>query len=214
MKQVSSDAQKILSGSMVCSNRLRKSLEDIVMKWSLTIDEVIKDNSYRLFDDFKYPQPTQEIEFWKGRLNNLTNIFEQLCDPRVKTIASILEKCDSVYCSLFGMSFRNVVSQLDEARDVTLYLIPFENQLDTFMSTGFDEVQPVLSAVMHNICLIWANSKYYCTNDRMVHLFRLWHNMIIDQVRNTFDPTNAFQCEVVEALNNVNGVIETLEYYK
>lgn len=215
INQVMSESGVILGGDLsACTIHLRKSLEEIVMKWSNTIDEVIKDNSFRLFDDIKHPMPTDEIEFWKGRLKNLENIFEQLRDTRVKTIASILDKCGSVYFSEFRLTFQDVVTSLHEARDVTLYLIPLENQVDKFLTTEWEEIRPVMKSILETICLIWSTSNYYCTNNRMVHLFRLVHNMFIDQVKVIFDPGNAFQIEVIEALIQVNGIIDSLQYYK
>lgn len=215
INQVMSESGRILGGDLeACTIHLRKSLEEIVMKWSITIEEVIKDNSFRLFEDIRHPQPSDEIDFWKGRLKNLENIFEQLRDVRVKTIASILEKCESTYFSAFRLTFQNVVTSLHEARDVTLHLIPLDNQVERFFSCDWDDVRPILKSIMLTICLIWSNSKYYNSNDRMVHLFRLVHNMFIDKVKLIFDPTTAFQSDPVEALNQVNAIIDSLNYYK
>lgn len=215
IKQVMSDADKILSGDLeACSIKVRSSLEEIVMKWSNTIEEVIGDNSYRLFDELPEPMPSDEVTFWQGRLKNLENIYDQLRDPRIKTIASILEKLDSVYFSTFRVTFRNVVESLHEARDVTLFLAPFAHMCETFQMTDFEEARDQLKSLTNALCLVWGNSKYYCTNDRMVHMFRLMHNMFIDQVKTSFDPSSAFQCEVTESLMNVVKIIEYLDYYK
>lgn len=209
------DADKILAGDLkACTLAIRNSLEEIVTKWSITINEVIQDNSFRIFDDVKFPMPSHETSFWNGRLKNLENIYDQLCDPKIRAISAILEKVDSVYFSAFRNTFKSVVESLHEARDVTLYLGPLDQYVETFQITDFDECQPTLKNLMHVVCLVWANSKYYSTNDRMVHIFRLIHNLIIDQVRNTFDCSSAFQCEVIEALNNITSILATLEYYK
>lgn len=215
INQVMGDSSTILSGNLdACNIKMRKSLEEIVMKWSDTIAEVINDNSDRIFTEMKNPMPSDEIAFWQGRLKNLENIFEQLRDPRIRTIALILERIDSVYFSAFRQTFQNVVENLAEARDVTLYLAPLGQQCETFQMTDFEDARPLLDVVMHMMCLVWGNSKYYTTNHRMVHMFRLVHAMFIDQVKASFDASSAFQCEVAESLNNVVRIIEALEHYK
>lgn len=215
INKVMADASEILGGNLeACTIKVRCSLEEIVMKWANTIEEVIGDNSYRIFNDMACPMPGNEMTFWQGRLKNLENIFDQLRDPRIKTIASILEKLESVYFSTYRVTFRNVVESLHEARDVTLFLTPLSQFCETFQMTDFEESRPQLQSLMNAVCLLWGGSKYYCTNNRMVHMFRLMHNMFIDQVRMSFDPSSAFQCEAVEALKNVEQILESLEYYK
>lgn len=209
------DSRSILAGNLdVCNIKMRKSLEEIVMKWSHTIVEVINDNSDRIFNDIKYPMPSDEVSFWQGRLKNLENIFEQLRDPRIRTIARILEKIDSVYYSVFRQMFQNVVENLAEARDVNLYLVPLSQQCETFQMTDFEDSRPIMDSIMHTVCLVWGHSTYYNTNHRMVHLFRLLHIMFIEQVKVSFNVSSAFQCEVIESLNNVVQIIDSLEHYK
>lgn len=110
------------------TSTMKESLEEIIIKWSNTIAEVLQENSLTAYaDEQTMPTPTDEINFWNGRLKNLQNIYEQLCDPRIKTIAAITEKIDSVYFLDFRRTFQNVVESLHEANDVTLYLLPMVN---------------------------------------------------------------------------------------
>jgi dynein heavy chain len=51
-----------------------------------------------------------EIDFWNSRLKNLECIYNQLRDPRVKKMASILELTDSAYFPCFKTQFRNIVA--------------------------------------------------------------------------------------------------------
>lgn len=213
--QVLSSADRILAGDLdACSMKVRRSLEEIVVKWSATIDEVIGDSSQRIFVDLLRPLPADESAFWQGRLHNLTNIFDQLRDKRIHTIALLLEKLDSAYVSTFRIAFRSVVESLHEAKDVTLFLRPLIGLCENFQMTDFAEARDQLSGLMNAVCLVWSNSKYYCTNERMVHMIRLLHNMFIDQVKTSFDPSSAFQCEVAESLHSVDQIIESLVHYK
>lgn len=103
---------------------MKNSLEGIVIKWAFQVDEVLKETSVNLFDKNNHPTPTAELKFWDNRRKNVMNIYEQLRDPRVKKIGSILELIDSVYFSTFSSTFKSIVTALNEANDITLWLKP------------------------------------------------------------------------------------------
>lgn len=103
---------------------MKNSLEGIVIKWAFQVDRVVKETSLNLFDNNNHPTPMAELKFWEKRRKNVTNIYDQLCDPRVKKIGSILETINSVYFNTFSSTFKNIVTALHEANDVTLWLKP------------------------------------------------------------------------------------------
>lgn len=103
---------------------MKNSLEGIVIKWAFQIDEVLKDTSLSLFDKDSNPTPFAELNFWESRRKNVSNIYDQLRDPRVKKIGSILELINSVYFDTFSSNFKSIVTALHEANDVTLWLKP------------------------------------------------------------------------------------------
>lgn len=51
-----------------------------------------------------------EIQFWNNRLTNLTQIYEQLRNERIHSMAMILEFTDSAYFPCFRTMFKNVVT--------------------------------------------------------------------------------------------------------
>lgn len=104
--------------------KMKHSLEGIVIKWAHQIDEALKKTSLSLFDNNNHPTPFDELRFWDIRRKNLMNIYDQLRDPRVEKIGSILELINSVYFNTFSSTFKNVVTALHEANDVTLWLKP------------------------------------------------------------------------------------------
>jgi dynein heavy chain, axonemal len=104
--------------------KMKNSLEGIVIKWAFQIDEVLKETSLSLFDKNNHPTPMAEIRFWENRRKNVMNLYDQLRDPRVKKIGSILELIHSVYFKTFSQTFKNVVTALHEANDITLWLKP------------------------------------------------------------------------------------------
>lgn len=107
-----------------CDMKMKNSLEGIVIKWAFQIDEVLKESSHSLFDKNNHPTPMAEVRFWENRRKNIMNLYEQLKDERVKKIGSILEKIQSVYYKTFSQTFKNVVTALHEADDITLWFKP------------------------------------------------------------------------------------------
>jgi dynein heavy chain, axonemal len=103
---------------------MKNSLEGIVIKWAFQVDEVLKETSLSLFEKNNHPSPSDEVKFWESRRKNVMNIYDQLRDPRVKKIGSILEQINSVYFNTFSMTFKNIVTALHEANDITLYFKP------------------------------------------------------------------------------------------
>lgn len=112
-----------------CDMKMKNSLEGIVIKWASQVDEVMKESSMSLFEKNHHPTPFAELKFWDNRRKNIMNIYDQLTDPRVKKIGSILEMIDSVYFNTFSNTFKSVVTALHEANDITLYLKPLVSSL-------------------------------------------------------------------------------------
>lgn len=103
---------------------MKNSLEGIVIKWAFQVDEVLKETSLSLFEKNQHPTPMDELRFWDNRRKNVTNIYDQLRDPRVKKVGSILELINSVYFNTFSSTFKSIVTALHEANDITLWLKP------------------------------------------------------------------------------------------
>ncbi|XP_070509872.1 dynein beta chain, ciliary-like [Chironomus tepperi] len=194
--------------------KVKNSLEGIVIKWHAQIDKILKDSSANLFNRYLNPTPMEEIKFWNKRRSNISNIYDQLTDPRVKSIGNILEMINSVYTASFFTTFKDVVTALHEADDVTLWLKPLEPHFERFEREEFIENTDKLEPLYHVVCLIWAHSKYYGSNNRMIVLFKMINNMMIECSSKFLDPGSIFQGEPDESLAVLNKVIAILEEHK
>lgn len=105
---------------------MKNSLEGIVIKWVSSINEVLKEDSATLLIN-GHPNPSAEIKFWNARMSNLQNIYTQLRGDKIKSVATVLETIDSVYFMSFRTAFKNVITALVMARDITLWLNPLVN---------------------------------------------------------------------------------------
>lgn len=122
-----------------------------------------------------------EIEFWNLRLKNLQYIYEQLKEPKVKSMAVVLELTNSAYYSCFRNLFKNTVMALAEAKDVCLYLNPLKRHIQQLEGTDFSECIPLLAPVMHVICLIWSQCKSF-DQVKLIILLKQFCNLLIQEV--------------------------------
>lgn len=61
---------------------------------------------------------------------------------------------------------------------------------------------------------MWAHSKYYGLNSRMITLFRMINNLMIENCTKFLDPTSIFQGEPDESLGTIARVIKILELHR
>ncbi|XP_046391607.1 dynein beta chain, ciliary-like [Ischnura elegans] len=193
---------------------LKSSLEGSVIKWCSQINEILKEDSASAFDNGANPFPTKELSFWDSRVKNLECIYQQLIDPRVKKMASILEISDSTYYRSFRLLFQNVVAALIEARDISIYLNTLRDKISNFIDSELPDTMPLLIPLMHTVCLVWANSNYYCSSSRIVLLMRQICNMLIEKAREFLVPESIFLGEADETLARVNQSMEMLNEFR
>lgn len=71
-----------------------------------------------------------------------------------------------------------------ETRDINLYLKPLETYFQEIETLEFKEILPKIKILLHCVCLMWANSRFY-TLERIIALLREISNLIISQVHLT-----------------------------
>ncbi|VEN40995.1 unnamed protein product, partial [Callosobruchus maculatus] len=163
-----------------CDLYLKSAIEGMVIKWASQINDVLANDSSEKAGGCVNPVPTAEIEFWKLRLKNLQYIYEQLKEPKVKSMAVILEKTNSAYYSCFMTLFRNTVSRLSEAQDVCVYLTPLKKHIHSLEETDFSECMPLIAPTMHVICLIWTHCKSF-DQPKLITLLKQVCNLLIQE---------------------------------
>jgi dynein heavy chain, axonemal len=85
---------------------------------------------------------------------------------------------------------------------------------DNVEQTDFVDIQPAIKPMFHCICLMWARSRYYGTNARIITLLKVIGNLFIAEASKNLDPSSLFQGDVDEGLLKLNQVIENMEYFK
>ncbi|KXS10801.1 hypothetical protein M427DRAFT_103173 [Gonapodya prolifera JEL478] len=191
------------------------SLESAVIDWAHQIREVIKSSSSAPLDEGLTPGPSVELDFWAAKAANLECIHGQLVEERIKKIADVLEKTHSTYWPAFRMIADEVKNALDEARDITTFLKPLRPYVEKLNGGGeFVELTKLFMPLIHTIMLVWTNSKYYNTPNRLTVLLREICNDVVDQARQFIQPQELFTAEPDEAserLKNVQRVCDALK---
>ena len=97
-------------------------------------------------------------------------------------IAQLLEWSESTYFQAFNQMVCHVEESLEEAQDVWMHLKLVQRYFEDMESTEYGELEQVIAATIHLICLIWANSAHYRQPAFIVTLFREFSNYIIELV--------------------------------
>ncbi|XP_046432396.1 dynein beta chain, ciliary-like [Neodiprion fabricii] len=193
--------------------QLKSDIEGIVIKWATQINDILSEESTLAFNNNNHPLPNAEIDFWSLRLKNIESIYDQMRDPRVKKMVSLLELTESPYLPCFKTLFKNVVAAVIEARDVCLYLKPLQSYFDQIESMDFNDIEPKIKPMLHCICLTWANSRYYCTTTRIITLLSEVSNLLIATASRSLDPTSLFQGDIDDNLKKIVRTIAIIGNY-
>ncbi|KAF6202116.1 hypothetical protein GE061_004514 [Apolygus lucorum] len=201
-------------GSDAVDLYLKSSIEGVVIKWAIQINDVLLEESSKAFANGQNPTPNSEISFWSGRKENLQYIYDQMREDRVRKMALILEHSESAYWPCFKNIFFNVVSALTEANEIAVFLKPLEVHFSLIVETDFSDVLPCFIPLMHTVCLVWSKCKYYCTSGRIIVLLKQISNLVIEQAKKYLDPNSIFQTDIDEALMRVQLSLFILKNFR
>uniref|UniRef100_A0A8C3IZN2 DYH9 protein n=1 Tax=Chrysemys picta bellii TaxID=8478 RepID=A0A8C3IZN2_CHRPI len=190
------------------------AIESTVIEWSYQIQGALKRESSEPLLQGSNPNPKVELEFWKNRYEDLECIYNQLKTQKVRKMAELLDRVQSSYFPAFKAMFRDVVEALTEAQDINLHLTPLQRSLEEIENVEFNEVKPLISPLLHMVCLIWATSNYYNTPARIIVLLQEICNLLIQQAWNYLTPEDILKGEAEESLGKVREVLVILSYFK
>ncbi|EGI59469.1 Dynein beta chain, ciliary [Acromyrmex echinatior] len=197
------------SGGVEIDLPLKSNIEIIITKWCSQIGDTLNEESPKN----EQLLPSAEIDFWCQRLVNVESIHSQMRDLRVKKMASILELTKSPYSPRFKALLKDVIAAVIEARDVCAYLKALEPHFKDIENIEFKNIQPKLKPLLHCICLIWSNSKYYCIPMRIITLLSEISNLLINEAIKYLDQSTLFTGDIDDSLKRLMDVANILTYY-
>ncbi|XP_045527512.1 dynein beta chain, ciliary-like [Pieris brassicae] len=192
---------------------LKTNIEGAIIKWAQQVHDLLKEDSYIAFKRTKFPLPSADIDFYANRLRNLEGIYSQLRDPRVKRMAHYLEATRSVYLGCFKTMLTNVVAAVVECRDIYVYQKPLLLHFENFEGTDFADSKFLIRPMFHCIGLLWGNSRYYCSVEKLIPLLREVCNLVIQQCTNSVDPASIFQGDADEQLIKIRKALSVLNHF-
>ncbi|CAL8088370.1 unnamed protein product [Calicophoron daubneyi] len=202
-----------LKGGKV-SRSLVYAIESLIIGWSHQIYKVLQKDSAQPLLDGHHPGPLVELDFWKAKVENLDNIYEQLKATKVRQMAKILQNSNSSYYLPFKEMFKSVVVALREARDIHCHLSILRPYLEELEQAEFEKLNHQIPVIFHLLGLIWADSTGYRQPGRILVILQELSNLIIEQCRNFIEPTEILKTEPEESIMKVKQVLNVLHSYR
>jgi dynein heavy chain len=127
--------------------------------------------------------PRGELEYWRGRMQKLTSITEQLKRPDCKQVISMLSTLTKASTDLSKQNLANslrrwkqidvtITEAANEAKDNVKYLYTLERFIEPLYSGNAESITDTLPALMNSIKMIHTIARYYNTSERMTSLFQ------------------------------------------
>ncbi|XP_008276610.1 dynein axonemal heavy chain 9 [Stegastes partitus] len=190
------------------------SLESAVIEWSHQISAILKIDSSEALLEGRNPTPHTELLFWKNRYADLECIHSQLKSSKVNKMATVLDAVESSYFPAFTNMQQDVLAALEEAKDICTYLRPLQRLFEDMENMEFPDVKAQIGPLMHTVCLVWANSRYYNTPARLIVLLQETCNLLIQQARTYLVPEEVLRGELPECLLKVQTSLEVLQLFR
>ncbi|XP_062448100.1 dynein axonemal heavy chain 9 [Rhea pennata] len=188
--------------------------ESAVIDWSYQVQGVLKRESSEPLLQGSNPNPKVELEFWRNRYDDLECIYNQLTTKKVRNMAKVLKRVESVYFPAFKAMLTDVKAALTEAQDINLHLMPLQRRLEDIESVEFSEVKPFLVPLLHVVCLIWVTSRFYNMPERIIVLLQEICNLLIQQALVFLSPEDLLKGDMEESLGKVQMVLGILNEFK
>jgi dynein heavy chain len=95
-----------------------------------------------------------------------------------------------------------------------VHLKPLKKHLENVSNATFDEIEKHLGPMMHCVCLIWGNSKYYCSAPRIIVLLQEICNLLIEMARSHLGGSSILSMEPEEGLVKTTQVVNALQHFR
>eukprot|EP00930_Biecheleria_cincta_P100463 TRINITY_DN920_c0_g1_i2.p1 TRINITY_DN920_c0_g1~~TRINITY_DN920_c0_g1_i2.p1 ORF type:complete len:4610 (-),score=1017.36 TRINITY_DN920_c0_g1_i2:106-13935(-) len=140
------------------------------------------------------PGPRTELEYWRGRMQKITSITEQLkcreCKAVFNVVHAVTQKGSADVAPQHRQTVFNTVrrwKQIDisiteafnEAKDNVKYLTTLEKFIEPLYSGTPVQIIDTLPALMNSVKMIHTIARYYNTSERMTNLFAKITNQMI-----------------------------------
>ncbi|OQR97844.1 dynein heavy chain, outer arm [Achlya hypogyna] len=163
---------------------------DLVQDWCRQTEAYLDDSDQTRWESSE-SGPDTELEYWKGRLQRLTGITEQLKTKECKMVIGVLTIVTKQHDmgldkqSVFALLRQwkqidiNITEATNEAKDNVKYLATLEKFIEPLYIGTPASVIDALPALMNAVKMIHTIARYYNTTERMTKLFMKITNQMI-----------------------------------
>ncbi|XP_049338447.1 dynein axonemal heavy chain 2 [Astyanax mexicanus] len=191
---------------------LVKRMEVVMIHWTRQIKEVL--NAQETVEIGDSSGPLEEIDFWKSRCSDLSGISQQLQKPGVLHIQAILQLAKSSYVPPFCRLAKQIQDGTQQAQSNLSFLSLLREPCEELALLKPREVEPKLAHIINVIRVIWVNSVYYNTRERLTTLFRKMSNEIIRLCCREISVDRIFQGYVISSKQTLNDCIQCCVSWK
>ncbi|KZC12413.1 Dynein heavy chain 2, axonemal [Dufourea novaeangliae] len=192
---------------------LVKRLEGVVVHWTTQIRIALMDQEQATPNELLCLQ--DEYEFWTYRYDNLCGLNHQLQTSTVKKITEYLSVSHSTYVRQFLALKDEIEDGVKEAKSNIEYLRSLQApSAELNKCTEPSEIGKHLMKIIHLFRVIWLNSPYYNSQERIENLFGALSNQIIILCRGFIDLTEIFEGKTRKSIQKLNECLEACENYR
>lgn len=141
-----------------------------VIYWSRQLKDVLNSQDMSGLDETA--GPLEEIDFWKARNRDLMGISKQLNKPSIKKITHILDLAKSSYVTSFLKLAKQIQDGSKQAENNLQFLLVLKDPCHELADAKPAEIGKLLPRIINIIRVIWNNSEFYNTRERLTAMFR------------------------------------------
>ncbi|CAN9505279.1 unnamed protein product [Ophioblennius macclurei] len=185
---------------------LVERMETVVIHWT---EQIMKlRNAQQIVKMWDRCSPLQEIDFWEDRLSKLQNLEEQLQKPQVEHIKQILQLANSQYVLRFCELCVNIQDCTVQAKSNLAFLSILKEPCKELARLTPSEVPCKLKHIVNLIRIIWIDSLYFNSNERIIGLFCQMSNEIIRLCSETICLDKVFEGYVLSSKQVLNECMQ------
>ncbi|XP_040202767.1 dynein heavy chain 2, axonemal [Rana temporaria] len=171
------EALNVEAETAIKDKEMVQRLETAMVHWTRQIKEVL--SAQEAVEIGESSGPLEEIEFWRERCTDLSGIGKQLDKPGVKHIQHILEMAKSSYVGPFRKLSKQIQDGSVQAQSNLSFLSILREPFEELMSLKLKNIPEKFPRLLTLVRMIWVNSPYYNTRERLTSLFRKISNELI-----------------------------------
>ncbi|CAG5116908.1 unnamed protein product [Candidula unifasciata] len=209
---VTKEGMKIPEAEAAKNKELVKRLEISVIHWARQIKDVLAIQD--ALEVAENSGPLDEIKFWRNRCADMSGITEQLEQEGVKHITRVLELAKSSYVAPFVKLSGQIKVGTQQAESNLKFMNLLEEPCMKLANAKVSEIPSMLPEILKLIRIIWVNSDFYNTREKLTAILKKLSNEIIRRCCAEIDLDKIFDGYVQSGRKTLLNCIDCCEQWK